>query len=77
MTDSAKKRPPTVQAQLDGLVPPLWLADMRRYFAQHGTFRPGDVARLRREQIHSTEKFECSTVSTATLLQQTAHRLKK
>jgi len=75
MNDS-KKRKPTIQAELDKLGPPSWLTEMRRHFAQHGTFRPEDIARLHGSGSHS-RRVERAAVPTAALLQQMVRASKK
>jgi hypothetical protein len=76
MSDT-KQRRRGIQAQLDQLDPPSWIAEIRRYYAQHGTLRADHVARLRGKLSSAARVLSQSEGSTATLLQKMAQKLRK
>ena len=73
MSDARRRR--ELQAQLDQIEPPAWQAEIRRYYAQHGSLRPDQVARLRGQ--HTSGLLLQSGVSPATLLQRMASKPRK
>ena len=74
MNDRTPKRGLRAKVELDRLDPPAWIAEMRQHFAQHGTFRPKDVARMRGEKARTTGPLKQTAGSTAALLQQMARK---
>lgn len=65
----------SAKTELDRLALPTWIAEMRRHFAEHGTLRPKDVARLRGGRSRATGALAHPSGSTASLLQQMARKV--
>ncbi len=75
MSDPKNNKGPEILAQLNQLEPPTWISEMRKHYAQHGTFRPEDIARLLGDRSRSIGALAQTPASTtAQLLQQMATR---
>lgn len=74
MSERKTKQAFRAKVELDRLEPPAWIAEMRRHFAQHGTLRPKDAARLRGDRSRTAGTIAQPSVSTAALLQQMARK---
>jgi len=73
MTDARRRR--ELLARLDQIQAPAWQAEIRRYYAEHGSLRPDQVARLRGK--HTSGLLSQPGVSPATLLQRMASKPRK
>jgi hypothetical protein len=45
-TDPDRPNQPDLTEQLRNLPPPAWIEEMRRFFQEHGYYRPEDLRRL-------------------------------
>ena len=77
MNEPANKRGTRALARLNQLQPPAWITEMRKYYLEHGAFRPEDVARLTGDRARSPRTLAHSSGTAANLLQQMARKLTK
>ena len=61
---------------LQKLNPPQWMTEMKRYYAQHGRYRPEDLQRLMEAAGHTTEPIAQQHSRSVELLQHLATKRK-